>query len=207
MNFNTKTLPTGPSAADLVSLKGTPDSISIKSSTEECIGSKGLHDLKCNLPDEMTMMKQFILWRPEWSEEKQKFNKIPSYIVRGQVRDASFNRTDKFLTFAHAQHAVLRSDNNYGIKLGIGFSFVGQDIFSGIDLDGVLVDGKLNAVGQRFLQAIPGWCEISSSGKGLHLFFKTNNAIQSLDNRKNHKAGIEFFCNSGYFALTGRPYV
>lgn len=178
----------------------------VKAHTGSCIGPAGVQDVVTNVPTELSSKKQFILWRPEWNELKGKFNKIPTYLVAGEVRNASYNRTDKFLTLAQAHDSVLRAENKYRIKLGIGFSFVGQDEYSGIDLDGVLIDGELTAVGQGILNVIPGWCEVSSSGTGLHLIFKTNKAIHALNDKKNHALGIEFFCNTGYFALTGKQY-
>lgn len=69
------------------------------------------------------------------------------------------------------------------------------------DLDGCLVDGVLSDEARAILDAAdPIWCEISMSGKGLHIFVKADEAPGRRD------GGVEFYSRSRFIAVTGNQF-
>jgi len=88
-----------------------------------------------------------------------------------------------------------------GKAQGIGYEFNNNAIY-GIDLDGVLVDGKLTPEAQYIVDKLDSYTEISPSGTGLHVFVRASN----IDLKHNRKGFIEIYNRERYFTLTGNVY-
>lgn len=135
------------------------------------------------IPTELKNANRWILWRKEG-------DKKPPVDTQGRKIDVT--KPENWLTFDEAIKAL-----STGVGDGIGF--VLGDGFAGIDLDDCLDEGgnpKQWAKGLIRLLS-PTYCEVSPSGKGVKLFFKTDVNINK------RKGGVEIYASERYFTVTG----
>lgn len=78
--------------------------------------------------------------------------------------------------------------------------FVLGDGFTSIDLDDVIVDGKILPWAQELITHFNTYAEYSIRGKGIHLWFKGNITGHPLVKALDH---IEVYWNGRYIAVTG----
>jgi len=156
-----------------------------------------------SFPQALHAEKQFILYQVEWSEKRNKWNKIPCVIVKKrkklwETRSGDFTNPKTF-TDLHTAVATATSAREQGLMLGVGLSLQGSEKIRVIDLDDPWkADGSLNDDAKRIL-AITGWTEKSLSGKLHHLVLADAfNAKRKIPGRS-----IELFINTGFIALTG----
>lgn len=145
-------------------------------------------------------MSQFCCWRYE--ERNGRKSKVPYNPVTG--KRAKPNQLDTFKGFSSTVAAV----SNYD---GIGF-LVSNGICV-IDLDDCLDNsGNLKPIAQSVVDAFSGcYMELSSSGKGLHIFFMATGF--AYDKTKyyinNRKMGIEVYvagATNGFVTVTGNVF-
>ena len=144
------------------------------------------------IPEELKNLKQWVCWKKEISDDKQKIKKIPINPKTGQFAAANDPGT-----WADYDTAISAS-GNYD---GIGFEFLkGGNIF-GVDLDHVIVNGIVNPIAQEIIDTLDSYTEISPSGQGIHIIAK--GTIPDKDRRKNF---IEMYSDGRYFTVTGNIY-
>ncbi len=99
-----------------------------------------------------------------------------------------------FPTAAAAAH-------NCGPNHGVGFVFTEADPFWFLDIDGAHDGNDWSPIAKALVAALPGAAvEVSSSGKGLHLFGTGQVPPHGCTNKAY---GIEFYTSGRYAALTG----
>lgn len=154
------------------------------------------------VPQRLKDLTQWLIWRYEDNGEK-KPRKVPYYINgKRRVGDQGADPDRQQLTtFDAAQRAM--SEQKFD---GVGFAFLPGDGLIGIDLDNVIDagTGEISKVAQDIVNRCASWTEYSPSGKGLHIFVSGDTA--NLKSFKSNKIGVEVFCNTQYFTITGLHY-
>ena len=142
--------------------------------------------------DEMLDAPRWLLWRYEGRNGKQ--SKVP-YQTSG-YRASSINPTH-WTTFEDAAEAF-----DSGGFSGVGFSLSGAGMV-GIDLDDCIVNGSILAWAQEIIDNVPGYAEISPSGRGVKIF---THGTWSHTCRAGAPDGghIEVYSRGRYFCVTGK---
>lgn len=143
-----------------------------------------------NIPAGLKSMKQWVCFKLEPNEKKGKPDKIP-YDPRTGYR-AKANDPATWSDYQTAVNAVER-----GAYDGIGFEFA-NGVF-GVDLDGVIKDGKLTPEAQDIITTLDSYTEYSPSGTGAHILCK--GTIPAKDRRKGN---IEMYSEGRFFTVTGQ---
>jgi primase-polymerase (primpol)-like protein len=153
-----------------------------------------------DVPAELRQFAHFLVWR--YVIRDGKCTKLP-------LNGASSTSRDKWLTYEQACYVA-----QYLIKTGkggIGYAPDVDDPFAFIDLDGCVVEGKIDADAQAIMDALGGYWERSPSGTGMRGIVRGNLPIDSghvapapWANRVPHpKAQIEAYDHGHYFTITG----
>ncbi len=153
--------------------------------------------LRANMPEAMTSLKQWLLWRLETVEGRNGLQKIPYYLNGVKRRGELGGEKDRsqLATFERALERL----GNLDSMTGLGFAFLEGDGLVGIDLDHVEDDDGVMA--DRFasiLEACPSYTERSPSGRGLHVI-----AAGACESFKDDGVGVEVYCGGRYFTCTG----
>lgn len=135
----------------------------------------------------MQAARRWLVWEP---------NKQPFYLDgtprRGQLDTP--NDLARLGTYADACNVVAGSGGRF---VGVGFA-LGQDenggYWQGIDLDDI-PDGQLD----QWAAALPGYVEVSPSGKGLHAYGYGRGFLTLGPNG----SGFEAYARARFFAVTG----
>lgn len=157
-----------------------------------------------NLPDELTRIPRWVVWRYEWRDRWTKPPFQPNGKRAAVNRDSSLN---SFPTIC-AAYAT-------GEFAGIGFALAKDGGHSGVDLDDVRnpTTGELEPVARAIVDALNSYTEVSPSGRGLRIF--TRGAIpipQGKDGQKvkvksrdeKSLVTIEAYNAGRYLTLTGQ---
>lgn len=124
-----------------------------------------------------------------------KSDKIPLHHLTGSPTGVNDPRswTDVYTAAA----AACQKGEGYGV----GFCFTPECGFWFLDLDSCAVEGAWSALAQQMVQVLPGAAvEISSSGKGLHLFGRGTVPAHSSRNAEHHS---ELYTADRFVALSG----
>jgi len=146
-----------------------------------------------NIPHEMRLFKQFVVWRYEDLDSK-KPTKVPYSATTG--RHANVNVPETWCSFDQAVHSVTTS-HWYN---GIGFVLTDNDPFAFIDLDDSNGDQTIIERQTKIFQQFDSFAEKSPSGKGLHIIVK--GAVPA--GRK--RSMVEIYSSGRYMTMTGDVY-
>jgi putative DNA primase/helicase len=153
-----------------------------------------------NIPRELAERPQWLLWRYELPEGKKKWQKVPYYIAGGRrTGDQGSDRDRQRLQVLEVVRRAYERDRERWA--GVGFAFLPDDGLVGIDLDEAIdSDGVVNDRHEAIIRSCPGtFCEISPSGRGAHVI-----ALGQTHTAKSDDIGVEFYCGSQFFTVTGR---
>lgn len=150
-----------------------------------------------SIPSELKALPQWILWKYEKLEGKDKPTKVP-YQPDGEK--ASTNNARTWSTFATIIKFYMEHDYD-----GIGFVFSKREKYIGIDLDHCVDDqGKINKFATDIIDLLDSYTEFSPSRKGLHVIVKGDLPQNFIGTgRKNDKLGLELYSFGRYFTFTG----
>jgi len=150
---------------------------------------------KHRLPEELSRLPQWVLFRLIWNPQKQKHDKIPINARTG--RNASSTDPNTWSDYETAIRAVGRWKTH-----GIGFVLTDGDPIVCVDLDDCVDDaGAIHPEAQRNIAELDSWSEYSQSGHGVHVF-----CLGELPEgrRKKDDDGIEMYESGRFIAMTGR---
>src|SRR5688572_14049400 len=152
--------------------------------------------LVCSVPDDLTELDQWLLWRFEIVEGRE--TKVP-YSVHGHKASS----TDQS-TWAPFDVALDVWQRNHPRYAGLGFVFVKGGGLVGVDLDDCLgSDGNVKqwarGVVERFFDT---YMEISPSGQGLKIWVR-GTLPANVPGVKVGDGQIEMYDHGRYFAVTG----
>jgi len=122
-----------------------------------------------NVPEELRILKQWILWRYDWSVKNGAWSKVP-YQINGQ--NAASDNPDTWSTFDSILVTYEGAKASYD---GVGFMFSPESGYVGVDVDECVTDDgehHLNAFGSRVMERLNTYTELSPSMTGIHCIGK-----------------------------------
>jgi len=143
-----------------------------------------------NLPAELMIRPQWVGWKSQFSQEKQKYTKPPFNPSSG--RYAATDKPDTWSSIQDAIDAVPDFDFD-----GIGFVLTAADPHAGIDLDDCVLDGVISPEAQAIIDEANSYTEFSPSETGVHIL--GNGRIPAGVKRDN----TELYSSGRYFTATG----
>jgi putative DNA primase/helicase len=172
---------------------------------------------------------RWVTWRLE--QRRGKPTKVP-YVayVHGEVGMAKADDPDTWATRAGAELTARTFLNGHAGGIGIVLGDLGWDTFlCGSDLDSCLDDaGILAGWAEPLLAAMPTYCEVSPSRRGLKTYFLVaaehvrpflelagigdpdqwglSRSIPGERPKTDHGPGIEVYCSGRYFCVTGNRW-
>lgn len=153
-----------------------------------------------NIPPDLANRQQWLLWKFELKEGRDKPAKMPYYVQGGRRSGGQGDDRDRMRL---ATLSVVRRAYERGGWSGIGFAFLPDDGLIGIDIDGA-IDPDTGAVSERctnIIKACNSFTEYSPSGKGVHIIVHG-----TTDTNKFDPIGLEVFCKSQFFTFTANRY-
>jgi hypothetical protein len=156
-----------------------------------------------NIPEELRLRDQWVLWRYEERPDGKKPAKAP-YCPEGyrvDLRDPEY-----WLSYADAI-----SHYDRGGFDGIGFVFTKDDPFVFIDFDKCFADGDLVSQFEWLEEWLPkfySYTEVSPSSDGLHVIIKVKDKskYESSYLKKKNSDGIEIYTSGRFSTVTGDLY-
>lgn len=145
------------------------------------------------IPEELQERPQWVLWELRTLPGDKKPRKVPLQL-NGTEASSTNPATWTTLDLAYATYA----DNKR--FAGIGYMFSAEDPYTGVDLDGCVVDGELTDEAKAIVLSLNSYTERSQSGYGLHVLVKAQKPGTKC---KNSKAGFELYDKERFFIVTG----
>lgn len=151
-----------------------------------------------NIPAEMQDLRQWVLWRYTWRDDRNEWAKVPMQ-VNGQA--AKSNDPATWSSFKDALNAWETARASFD---GMGFMFTPSSGYVGIDVDNCIErggDGELRAsqIAARVIELCDSYTELSPSETGIHVIVKATIPRAM----KDAKTGIEIYSEGRYFTITG----
>lgn len=145
-----------------------------------------------NIPEEMRIYPQWVMWRYEDTDSK-KPTKVPYSARTGQL--ASVTDANTWATFDECVNAM-----SSGWYAGIGFVLTQNDPYSFIDLDDTKGDQTALDRQIKIYNEFDSYAERSPSGSGLHIIVKGE--VPS----GRRRSFIEVYSSLRYMTMTGDIY-
>ena len=145
-----------------------------------------------NIPEELTLLVQWVVWNG--IRNGNKIKKVPVDPKTG--KPARVNDPSTWGSFEQAVSAYQGSGYS-----GIGFVFTKNDPYVGIDFDDCFNDETLAPTVLKFVRKLNSYTEISPSGNGLHTIIKGELPGGGLRHGK-----IEVYDTGRFFTVTGNMY-
>ena len=159
-----------------------------------------------NVPSQLKMYRQFVLWKHE--ERHGKLTKIPyrAETLNDTFLPASSTDPSTWSDFVKTKGRYISHNHSQQFS-GIGFVFSADDPFTGIDIDNCLdQNGTLAKWAQPVIDLfMPTYCEISPSGTGLKLWIEGKKSLHLWGN-KCRKGEVEVYDKQRFFTLTGKVF-
>lgn len=145
-----------------------------------------------NLPHELRIYRQWVLWR---YEHRVGSDKPTKNLYSPHGFQASVNAPATWGSFDDTVAAY-----NNGGWAGIGFVFTADDPFAGIDLDDSAGDQADFDRQVRIFDAFPSYAERSPSGNGLHII------VRGSIPHGRRRSKVEVYSSDRFFTMTGNVY-
>lgn len=144
----------------------------------------------------MAQYRQFIIYKLVPSSARPgKTDKLPCDFRSGRVASAHD------VTIWTDAPTAIAAAAQYGDSYGVGFTFTTADPFWFLDIDGAYDGADWSPLAKALVAALPGAAvEVSTSGKGLHLFGTGRVPPHGCANKAY---GLEFYTEGRFVALTG----
>ena len=148
-------------------------------------------------PEELKKLNRWVGYRLVPDKDGGKPKKVPINAVTGQ--NAKSNDPATWCDYQTAKDAA----DQYGYN-GIGFMFVKEDGFVGIDVDHCYdpETNTFNEIATAIMGRQSTYMEFSPSGDGIHLWFK---GTKPKGASKNTETGVEMYDSVRYFTVTDNP--
>lgn len=145
------------------------------------------------IPEELKACPQWVPWKGFPSQSRPgKIDKIP-YQINGSK--ASTTKPETWTTFEKAVDAL-----QTGAYHGVGFVFTKETLFSGVDIDSCINDGKIEDYAMELLAKLASYTEISPSGSGFHTIVKGKKPGTRARKMTSH---VEIYSTGRFFTITG----
>jgi putative DNA primase/helicase len=144
-----------------------------------------------NIPNEMKILKCWVGFKLK-AQPNGKIKKVPKNPYTGG--NAKSNNQDTWAEFEVAQNSV----EVYGFD-GIGFMFLKEYGFIGVDIDNCIETNAVNDLGVEAINMINSYTEKSISGNGIHIICRG----KIPKSKRDDKLGLEVYDSDRYFVMTG----
>lgn len=153
------------------------------------------------VPEELRGLRRWCGWRAVWDKSKEKWRKPPCSPLTGERVGPVSKNADHFLTFDEALAGVVKNSLD-----GIGFVFVKEDGYLGIDFDDCRDADGINSEVLNWLKWFPTYQEVSPSGTGVHAIGrgKIVRALTATPLGKGSPVKVEAYAWDRYFTFTGQ---
>ena len=144
-----------------------------------------------NIPDELKVRPQWVVWKAVWRAESERLDKVPYSAESG--RKASSTDLLKWSAFENACETLETCKYS-----GLGFVFSSGDPYTGIDLDNCVEQetGQIKQWALKIIRYFDSYTELSATATGVHIIVKGE-----VPNRR--KAEIEVYSSKRFFTMTG----
>lgn len=143
------------------------------------------------IPAELKIYKQWVNWKYEQEEGKEKPTKVP-YSPKSRTRASSMNR----LHWGTLDEALANVGTHFD---GIGFVLTADDPYCIVDLDTPKTQEEWDLINETY-QSLQSFTEISPSGTGMHVIVKAELG----KGRKRHP--IEVYDRARFMTFTGNVH-
>lgn len=137
----------------------------------------------CFIPTELKGFSQWVRWK--YDSEKKKIPINPKTGRYAKVTDLT--------TWSDYQDTL----GSVYSHQGMGFVLTEDDPFGIIDLDKCIQDNLISEFAQKIVEELNSYTEVSPSGKGLRIIFKTSKPFKAL------VKPFELYYSGRYFTVTG----
>lgn len=157
-----------------------------------------------NIPLELQVLPQWVLWRGTWTTTKEGVRKITKVPYSTRLRKASTTDPQTWTTFERVVRALPVALDAWGEDApespggGIGFVFTADDPYAGVDLDHAVGEDGVASWADDIVRLLDTYAEYSISGTGIHCLCRGN--WPTGRNRKDH---VEVYCQERFFTMSG----
>ena len=145
------------------------------------------------IPTELRDLPQWVVWKHHFHKARQRWIKLP--FNPATERPASTTDPATWGAYIDAEMAYLMGEYD-----GVGFVFLAGGGLVGIDIDNCLAaDGTRSDMANEIIETVPGYVEVSPSGKGLHIITRADIGRAY----KDDTLGLELYASGRYFTITG----
>lgn len=123
-----------------------------------------------NIPEQLRKLRRWAPWSAPWSEEKQKYDKVPRR-ANNPTCGLSNHSPAGWVTFDEAM-AVYKARPD--IIAGVGFLMTDVRGVVGVDLDHCVVNGEIAPWAAEIAAQLDSYTEFSPSGTGLHVMLSAD---------------------------------
>lgn len=155
---------------------------------DKLLGYTRIYSLEA-LPQMLKENPQWILWKPEYLQDKDKVNKIP--INPKNYRNASSTNPATWTSYDEAVSALIPG-------YGLGFVLSTDDGLTGIDIDKCIADNWIEPWVQEIINELGSYSELSPSGTGIRIFVEGNWPPGG-----NRKGQLEVYTHGRFLTVTG----
>ena len=150
-----------------------------------------------NVPAELKQRRQWLVWREEIRRDKT--TKVPYQVNEKKAQSNNASTWTDYVTVCKHQE---RFD-------GIGFVFTPGDLYTGIDLDDCIIDGKVQPWAEEIIGKFQSsaYIEVSPSRNGIKIWTRAKllaEAKHKVYLQGNTGAAIEAYDRGRYFTVTGK---
>src|SRR5215213_5682800 len=144
-----------------------------------------------NIPDELKVRPQWVVWKAVWRTQSEKLDKVPYSAESG--RKASSTDLLTWSTFENASEAL-----ETGEYSGLGFVCSSGDPYPGIDLDNCVEQetGEIKQWASEIVRYFDSYTELSATATGVHISVKGE-----VPNRR--RAESEVYSSKRFFTMSG----
>ena len=150
-----------------------------------------------NVPAELKQRRQWLVWREEIRRDKT--TKVPYQVNEKKAQSNNASTWTDYVTVCKHQE---RFD-------GIGFVFTPGDLYTGIDLDDCIIDGKVQPWAEEIIGKFQSsaYIEVSPSGNGIKIWTRAKLPVDAKHKVYINEAtgeAIESYDSLRYFTVTGQ---
>jgi hypothetical protein len=150
-----------------------------------------------NIPDALKQKDQWVNWRGEWDEAKQKLNKVPR-----KFDGTAGSSTDEttWATFDECLRAVGTKNLD-----GIGFAGLERTSYVGLDIDHCvnIETGVISPYAMKLVREFASYTERTVSGTGLRIWIEAEKLPGSWCGSKNAERELEVYSQGRFFTVSG----
>ncbi len=146
-----------------------------------------------NIPAELKLLPQFVLWKAIFNEQRKKFDKIP-YQLNGSRASSTDPAT--WGTF----DSIYKEYEESGKYDGIGFVLTKNDNYVCVDIDNLKSVHELDELASEVVNM--SYSEISPSGQGVHVWFR-HLLDKTRHKNRDEKTNYEIYSDGRFMTITG----